>query len=80
MGVQGKYVTITGGYARTANRKLVWTGRHNFTHNALVCHDETCLLIDDRDVHDAFVDNWLRARLSHCRNGAMVAPAPSERV
>lgn len=58
VGIHGKYVTITGGYAGTANRNLVWMGSHNFTYNALVRNDETFLLIDDRAVHDAFVDNF----------------------
>ena len=58
VGIHGKYVTITGGYAGTANRNLVWMGSHNLTYNALVRNDETFLLIDDRAVHDAFVDNF----------------------
>ena len=33
-------------------------GSHNFTYNALVRNDETFLLIDDRNVHDAFVNNF----------------------
>lgn len=60
VGIHGKYVTISGGYDGTANRNLVWMGSHNFTYNALVRNDETFLLIDDRNVHDAFVNNFER--------------------
>ena len=60
VGIHGKYVTISGGYGGTANRNLVWMGSHNFTYNALVRNDETFLLIDDRNVHDAFVNNFER--------------------
>ncbi|MEZ5184119.1 MAG: DUF5979 domain-containing protein [Candidatus Nanopelagicales bacterium] len=60
VGIHGKYVTISGGFGGTANRHLVWMGSHNFTYNALVRNDETFLLIDDHDVHDAFVDNFDR--------------------
>lgn len=57
VGIHGKYITIDGGFESTSKR-LVWMGSENLTKKALIANDETFLLIDQADVHSAFVTNF----------------------
>ncbi|MEV6977299.1 phospholipase D-like domain-containing protein [Kitasatospora sp. NPDC093806] len=58
IGIHSKYLLIEGGYQGAVNRKVVFTGSHNYTYPNLRSHDETLLKIDDAAVHDAFVANF----------------------
>lgn len=58
VGIHGKYLTISGGFEGMVDRHVVWTGSHNLTSNSLVRNDETFLLIDDQQLHDAFLVNF----------------------
>jgi hypothetical protein len=60
--VHSKYLLIDGTYNGAADRKLVWTGSHNYSDNALRDNDETLLKVDDAAVFDAFLDNWLKLK------------------
>lgn len=64
IGIHSKYLLIEGTYLGAANRKLVFTGSHNYTYPNLRSHDETLLKIDDPAVHDAFKANFEAIRTS----------------
>ncbi len=57
VGLHSKYLLINGTYDGVANRKLVWTGSHNYTYPSLRANDETLLKIDDPAVYDQFKAN-----------------------
>ncbi len=58
-GVHSKYLLIESRYAGSANvRRLLWTGSHNYTGNALRNNDELLLRVEDDAVYAAFVDDW----------------------
>lgn len=57
VGLHSKYLLINGTYDGAANRKLVWTGSHNFTYPSLRANDETLLKISDPAVYDQFKVN-----------------------
>ncbi|MEV5169798.1 phospholipase D-like domain-containing protein [Streptomyces flaveolus] len=57
IGVHSKYLLIQGTYDGVANRKLVWTGSHNYTYSALRANDETLLKIDNSAVYDQYKAN-----------------------
>ena len=59
--VHSKYLLIDAPYGTDAPRqwrRLVWTGSHNYTGNALRRNDETLLRIEDGPVFDAFGADW----------------------
>lgn len=60
--VHSKYLLIEGTYDGAPGRKLVWTGSHNYSDNALRDNDETLLKVDDAAIFDAFKANWLAAK------------------
>lgn len=58
-GVHSKYLLIDSRYAGSAApRRLVWTGSHNYTGNALRNNDETLLRIEDDAIYAAFLADW----------------------
>lgn len=57
VGLHSKYLLINGTYDGTANKKLVWTGSHNYTYPSLRANDETLLKIDDAALYDQFKAN-----------------------
>ncbi len=57
IGVHSKYLLIQGTYDGTANRKIVFTGSHNYTYGALRANDETLLKVDDAAVYDQYKAN-----------------------
>lgn len=67
IGIHSKYMLIEGTYLGGANRKLVFTGSHNYTIPNLRANDETLLKIDDPGVYDAFKANFETIKTSpHC--------------
>jgi phosphatidylserine/phosphatidylglycerophosphate/cardiolipin synthase-like enzyme len=60
--VHSKYLLIDGTYNGAPDRKIVWTGSHNYSDNALRDNDETLLKVDDAPVFDAYLDNWLKLK------------------
>ncbi|MFE9401273.1 phosphatidylserine/phosphatidylglycerophosphate/cardiolipin synthase family protein [Streptomyces sp. NPDC006530] len=58
IGIHSKYLLIEGTYLGGANRKLVFTGSHNYTFPNLRANDETLLKIDNAAVYDAFRANF----------------------
>ncbi|MCX4539494.1 phospholipase D-like domain-containing protein [Streptomyces sp. NBC_01565] len=67
IGIHSKYLLIEGTYLGGANRKLVFTGSHNYTYPNLRSHDETLLKIDNAAVYDAFAANFESIKAGpHC--------------
>ncbi|MBK8255324.1 MAG: hypothetical protein IPK82_22035 [Polyangiaceae bacterium] len=63
--IHSKYLLIDADYQSGANlvpRKLVFTGSHNYTGNALHDNDEQLIRVDDADVYTAFLNNWQTIR------------------
>ncbi|WP_447193547.1 phospholipase D-like domain-containing protein [Streptomyces hebeiensis] len=54
IGLHSKYLLVKGVYAGVANEKIVFTGSHNYSWQALRSNDETLLKINDDAVHDQF--------------------------
>lgn len=57
VGLHSKYLLISGTYDGTANKKLVWTGSHNYSYPSLRANDETLLKIDNSALYDQFKAN-----------------------
>ncbi|MFJ1577471.1 MULTISPECIES: phospholipase D-like domain-containing protein [unclassified Streptomyces] len=57
IGLHSKYVLVKGVYEGVANKKIVWTGSHNYSWQALRSNDETLLKIDDAVIHDQYKAN-----------------------
>ncbi|AXG79008.1 phospholipase D-like domain-containing protein [Streptomyces paludis] len=58
IGVHSKYMLIEGVYLGSANRKIVFTGSHNYTFPNLRANDETLLKIDDAAVYASYKANF----------------------
>ncbi|MGW7365446.1 phospholipase D-like domain-containing protein [Streptomyces sp. NPDC054841] len=74
--IHDKYLLVEGNYYDTPDRKILWTGSHNFSGNSLRQSDETMLQLEDSTVFDAYVANFnqLRAATTHQpANGAAIA-------
>ena len=57
--IHSKYLLISSRYAgSTAPRRLLWTGSHNYTGNALRNNDELLLRVEDDALFAAFQDDW----------------------
>ncbi|MFE9886466.1 phospholipase D-like domain-containing protein [Streptomyces scopuliridis] len=54
IGLHSKYVLVKGTYDGVANKKIVWTGSHNYSWQALRSNDETLLKIDNAAIHDQY--------------------------
>ncbi|MFZ3592738.1 phospholipase D-like domain-containing protein [Streptomyces sp. BH104] len=65
--IHDKYLLVEGKYYGVPDRKLVWTGSHNWSGNSLRQSDETMLQLEDPAVHDAYVANYnqVRAATTH---------------
>ncbi|MFD9566719.1 phosphatidylserine/phosphatidylglycerophosphate/cardiolipin synthase family protein [Streptomyces sp. NPDC059994] len=57
IGIHSKYLLVNGTYEGVANEKVVWTGSHNYSWQALRSNDETILKINDDAVYDQFKAN-----------------------
>ncbi|MEF2528971.1 phospholipase D-like domain-containing protein [Streptomyces globosus] len=80
IGIHSKYLLVEGTYQGVANRKLVFTGSHNYTFPNLRSHDETLLKIDDPAVYDAFRSNFESIKAGpHCTRWVQT-PAPGWRT
>ncbi|MGA5703468.1 phospholipase D-like domain-containing protein [Peterkaempfera bronchialis] len=64
IGIHDKYMIIEGTYLGGANRKVVFTGSHNYTYPTLRSHDETLLKIDNAAVYDSFKADFEAIRKS----------------
>ncbi|MFF8608774.1 phosphatidylserine/phosphatidylglycerophosphate/cardiolipin synthase family protein [Streptomyces sp. NPDC015346] len=60
--IHDKYLLIEGHYYGVPDRKIVWTGSHNWTTNSLRQSDETMLQFEDAAIHDAYVANYNKTR------------------
>ncbi|WP_107064598.1 phospholipase D-like domain-containing protein [Streptomyces sp. NRRL S-118] len=77
IGIHSKYLLVEGTYRGVPNRKLVFTGSHNYTFPNLRSHDETLLTIDDPAVHDAFRSNFEAIKASpHCTSWPQTPATP----
>lgn len=60
-GIHSKYLLVNSRYFGSEEPvRIVWTGSHNYTVNALRHNDETVLKIVDDGVYDAFRADWDR--------------------
>ncbi|MCL7380667.1 phospholipase D-like domain-containing protein [Streptomyces sp. 35G-GA-8] len=57
IGLHSKYLLVEGTYDGVADRKIVWTGSHNYSWQALRSNDETLLKIDNGAIHDQYRAN-----------------------
>lgn len=55
--IHSKYLFVDGGYVNS-QRKLVWTGSHNWVFGAIRTNEETILRVDDAAIFAAFDANW----------------------
>ncbi|WP_219665776.1 phospholipase D-like domain-containing protein [Streptomyces bambusae] len=77
IGIHSKYLLVEGTYLGVPQRKLVFTGSHNYTFPNLRSHDETLLKIDNPAVYDAFRSNFETVKAGpHCTSW-LQAPAPA---
>ncbi|MFD9795368.1 phosphatidylserine/phosphatidylglycerophosphate/cardiolipin synthase family protein [Streptomyces sp. NPDC059070] len=65
IGIHSKYLLVKGTYEGVANEKVVWTGSHNYSWQALRSNDETILKINDDAVYDQFKANHDRL-MAYC--------------
>ncbi|MFI1176097.1 phosphatidylserine/phosphatidylglycerophosphate/cardiolipin synthase family protein [Streptomyces melanogenes] len=65
--IHDKYLLVEGNYYNTPDRKVLWTGSHNWSGNSLRQSDETMLQLEDSAVFDSYVANFnqLRAATTH---------------
>ncbi|MCB9568827.1 MAG: hypothetical protein H6710_16695 [Myxococcales bacterium] len=61
-GLHSKYLLIHSRYAGVDDRRVLWTGSHNYTGTALHSNDETLLRIEDGAIFDAFVADWIEMK------------------
>ncbi|MFF4233165.1 phosphatidylserine/phosphatidylglycerophosphate/cardiolipin synthase family protein [Streptomyces sp. NPDC001820] len=54
IGLHSKYLMVSGTYDGVAGKKLVWTGSHNYSYQALRSNDETLLKIDNVALYNQF--------------------------
>ncbi|WP_326755986.1 phospholipase D-like domain-containing protein [Streptomyces hirsutus] len=64
IGIHSKYMLIEGTYLGTADRKLVFTGSHNYTYPSLRAYDETLLKIDNAAFYNSFKANFTNMQKS----------------
>jgi HKD family nuclease len=57
IGVHSKYLLINGTYDGRPDRKLVFTGSHNYTYPALRANDEALLKIDNAAIYEQYRAN-----------------------
>jgi phosphatidylserine/phosphatidylglycerophosphate/cardiolipin synthase-like enzyme len=60
--IHSKYMQIEGQYYGTPDRKIVWTGSHNWSTNSLRQADETILQLENGPVYDAYTANFRSIR------------------
>jgi phosphatidylserine/phosphatidylglycerophosphate/cardiolipin synthase-like enzyme len=60
--IHSKYLEVEGNYYGTPDRKIVWTGSHNWSTNSLRQSDETLLQIESSPVFDAYTKNFVAIR------------------
>ncbi|MGW7364509.1 phospholipase D-like domain-containing protein [Streptomyces sp. NPDC054841] len=65
IGLHSKYLLVNGKYDGVAGKKIVWTGSHNYSWQALRANDETLLKIDNAAVYDQFKANHTQL-MSYC--------------
>ncbi|SFO84180.1 Phosphatidylserine/phosphatidylglycerophosphate/cardiolipin synthase [Amycolatopsis arida] len=56
--IHSKYMLIEGTYAEVANRKVVFTGSHNYSNAALHRNDEAMVRIYSNPIHDQYAANF----------------------
>lgn len=73
--IHDKYLLVEGNYHDGPDRKVLWTGSHNWTTNSLRQGDETMLQLEDAAVFDAYVADFNRQRAATAHQPANGAPA-----
>ncbi|MET9518268.1 phospholipase D-like domain-containing protein [Streptomyces sp. NPDC002994] len=65
IGQHSKYLIVNGKYDGVAGKKIVWTGSHNYSWQALRQNDETLLKIDNAALYDQYKANHAKL-MSYC--------------
>lgn len=71
--IHSKYYLIDGPYA-DVDRKVVFTGSHNFSESALRKNDETLLRIYSEEIHDQYAENFDNIFDTNGGNGTPYSP------
>ncbi|MEV0624085.1 phospholipase D-like domain-containing protein [Nonomuraea sp. NPDC050404] len=62
--IHSKYLLVEGKYYGVPDRKIVWTGSHNWSWNSLRQADEALLQLEDNTIFDRFRSNYYTVRVS----------------
>lgn len=62
--VHSKYLLVEGKYYGGPDRKIVWTGSHNWSWNSLRQADEALLQLEDGTIFDRFRSNYYALRVA----------------
>ncbi|MEV5322600.1 phospholipase D-like domain-containing protein [Nonomuraea sp. NPDC052634] len=74
--IHSKYLIIEGKYYGVPDRKIVWTGSHNWSWNSLRQADEALLQLEDDTIFDRFRSNYYAVRVgSGIRSAGNGTPA-----
>ncbi|MFD9488697.1 phospholipase D-like domain-containing protein [Streptomyces sp. NPDC059991] len=73
--IHDKYLLVEGNYYGSPDRKVLWTGSHNWSGNSLRQSDETMLQLEDVAVFDSYVANFNQLRAATTHQPANGAPA-----
>ncbi|MER6999298.1 phospholipase D-like domain-containing protein [Streptomyces sp. NPDC000410] len=65
IGLHSKYLLVNGTYDGVAGKKIVWTGSHNYSYQALRQNDETLLKIDNAALHEQYKANHTKL-MNYC--------------
>ncbi|MET8869707.1 phospholipase D-like domain-containing protein [Nonomuraea sp. NPDC004580] len=61
--MHSKYLLVEGKYYGVPDRKIVWTGSHNWSWNSLRQADEALLQLEDNAIFDRFRSNYYAVRV-----------------
>ncbi|MEV4472116.1 phospholipase D-like domain-containing protein [Nonomuraea sp. NPDC049504] len=61
--IHSKYLLVEGKYYGVPDRKIVWTGSHNWSWNSLRQADEALLQLEDNTIFDRFRSNYYAVRV-----------------
>ncbi|MEU9981979.1 phospholipase D-like domain-containing protein [Streptomyces sp. NPDC050856] len=68
IGLHSKYLLVNGTYDGVAGKRIVWTGSHNYSWQALRQNDETLLKIDNAALYEQYKANHVKL-MSYCAGG-----------
>ncbi|MFG1710838.1 phospholipase D-like domain-containing protein [Nonomuraea sp. M3C6] len=61
--IHSKYLLVEGKYYGVPDRKIIWTGSHNWSWNSLRQADEALLQLEDNTIFDRFRSNYYAVRV-----------------